>query len=182
MIARDRSNAGGPERLPAGDRELAERIIAELRASLGAFRCAAAQHLVKSGISMSHVHVLSVLRHHGPMPMSRIAEMLDVSLSNATGLMDRMEERGLIERARVPDDRRLVLVRSTRAGDDALAEMEIVGDELLGSILGRLDAAQLRRLARSLADLREAIRQDPPIRFGPSHGHPVETRPTPNAH
>ena len=168
--------------MPGGDRELVERIIAELRASLGELRCAAAQHLVKSGISMSHVHVLSVLRHHGPMPMSRIAEMLDVSLSNATGLMDRMEERGLIERMRVPDDRRIVLVKPTGAGADALAEMEIVGDELLGSILGRLDATQLHRLTQSLADLREAIRRDPPIRFGPSHGHPIETRPTPNAH
>ena len=168
--------------MPGGDRELVERIIAELRASLGELRCAAAQHLVKSGISMSHVHVLSVLRHRGPMPMSRMAEMLDVSLSNATGLMDRMEERGLIERMRVPDDRRIVLVKPTGAGADALAEMEIVGDEMLGSILGRLDAAQLHRLTQSLADLREAIRRDPPIRFGPSHGHPVETRPTPNAH
>ena len=46
--------------------------------------------------------------------MSRLAEMLDVSLSNATGLIDRMEERGFVERIRVPEDRRVVLVRITR--------------------------------------------------------------------
>ena len=48
------------------------------------------------------------------MPMSRLAEMLDVSLSNATGLIDRMEERGFVERIRVPDDRRVVLVQRDR--------------------------------------------------------------------
>ena len=48
--------------------------------------------------------------------MSRLADMLDVSLSNATGLIDRIEERGFVERIRVPSDRRIVLVRITAAG------------------------------------------------------------------
>ena len=53
--------------------------------------------------------------------MSRLAELLDVSLSNATGIVDRMEERGLVERVRVPDDRRVVLVRiGPQRASDAL--------------------------------------------------------------
>ena len=40
--------------------------------------------------------------------MSRLADVAGVSLSNATGLVDRMEERGYIERTRVPEDRRIV--------------------------------------------------------------------------
>ena len=70
-------------------------------------------------MSMTHMHVMWLLQHHGDLSMSRLAELLDVSLSNATGIVDRMEERGLVERVRVPDDRRVVLVRdrSARASD-----------------------------------------------------------------
>ena len=50
------------------------------------------------------------------MPMGRLAEIIDASMSSTTGIIDRMEEKGLVERVRVPDDRRIVLVRSTAAG------------------------------------------------------------------
>ena len=62
---------------------------------------------------MTHLHVMWRLEEPGELTMSRLAEFLDVSLSNATGLVDRIEERGLVERSRVPDDRRVVLVRLT---------------------------------------------------------------------
>ena len=63
--------------------------------------------------------------------MSRLAEMLDVSMSNATGLVDRMEERGLVERVRVPDDRRVVLVRPTQAGLGLVDEAELVKSDAM---------------------------------------------------
>ncbi len=47
---------------------------------------------------MAQLHILCILHGHGQMPMSRLADVLDVSLSNATGLIDRMEERGFVER------------------------------------------------------------------------------------
>ena len=43
---------------------------------------------------MTHLHALTMLQHHGPLTMSRLAEMLDVSPSNATGIVDRLEDRG----------------------------------------------------------------------------------------
>ena len=49
-----------------------------------------------------------MLQHHGPQTMTRLADMLDVSLSNATGIVDRLEDRGFVERVRVKDDRRIV--------------------------------------------------------------------------
>ena len=51
---------------------------------------------------MAQLHVMNLLERHGEMPMSRLAEMIDVSDSNATGLIDRVEERGFVERIRVP--------------------------------------------------------------------------------
>ena len=65
---------------------------------------------------MPHFHLMSMLDRHGPMTMSRIAELLGVSVSNVTGIIDRIEERGLVERIRNPNDRRVVHVPLTDAG------------------------------------------------------------------
>src|SRR6476661_9682886 len=82
---------------PAGNPEpVLDAIVDELHRMIGSLRCAGTGRMVKAGISMTHLHILWVLEHHGELPMSRLAELLDVSVSNATGLVDRMAERGLV--------------------------------------------------------------------------------------
>ena len=104
--------------------------------------------MLRAGISMTQVHVLLMLQHHGEMTMSRLAEMLDVSLSNATGLIDRIEERGLVERVRDPEDRRVVIVRIAPAGRRLLDEVDAINDDLLRAVLTRVDRGQLSASAR----------------------------------
>src|SRR3990172_5450913 len=113
-------------------------IAAGIHDMIAGFRCAGTGRLVKAGVSMTNMHVMWLLEHHGDLPMSRVADLLDVSLSNATGIVDRMEERGLVERIRVPDDRRVVLVRIAARGLEALDEMEAVKHDRLQAILGHL--------------------------------------------
>ena len=72
-------------------RAAAEDAVASLGRAVGSLRCAGAQRLVRLGISMTHFHVLTLLRHHDAMPMGCLAETLDVSMSSATGIIDRME-------------------------------------------------------------------------------------------
>ncbi len=141
----------------AGEQELAERIITEFRAAFRELRCIGSERMLRQGLSMSHLHAMSVLERHGEMPMSRFAEQLDVSLSNATGLVDRMEERGWIERYRVPDDRRVVMVRITDPGRAVLAEADLLKDDMLHSVLAALDRPRLERLAAALDDVRTAV-------------------------
>jgi DNA-binding MarR family transcriptional regulator len=100
---------------------------------------------------------MNMLERHGEMAMSRLAEMLDVSLSNATGLIDRIEERGFVERIRVPSDRRIVLVRITDRGRAVMEEVEALREATLARVLDRLDETQLKRVAAALADVRGAV-------------------------
>src|SRR6478672_401813 len=125
------------------DDELLDAIVGDLHEMIGSLRCAGTGRMVKAGISMTHLHILWVLEHHGELPMSRLAELLDVSLSNATGLIDRMEERGLIERVRVPDDRRVVIVRASAQGAQMRDEIEALKQDRMRSILSRLTPKQL---------------------------------------
>jgi len=65
---------------------------------------------------MAHLQTLWILQESGPMPMTHLADVLGVALPNATGIVDRMEQRGLVERVRDDADRRVVTVRPTQAG------------------------------------------------------------------
>jgi DNA-binding MarR family transcriptional regulator len=172
------TTSGGSAAAPPAH-EAVSRIIADFRTMVREIRCVGSERLVRKGVSMGHLQLMSLLDRHGEMAMSRLAELLDVSVSNATGLVDRMEERGLIERRRVADDRRLVLVRVTEVGRQAMAELEILRNDLLTRILGQLDDGQLARLAASLDDLRaavaDAIRDDPDLLH---HAHGTDAAPT----
>ncbi len=138
-------------------RELIDGIIAQFGSSMRHVRCTSAERLVRQGVSMTHLHVLWQLQEHGELGMSRVADLIGVSMSNATGLIDRMEERGLVERVRLTDDRRAVHVRPTAHGLDILREMEVERSDLVAAVLGRLDDEQLARLARSISDIRDAL-------------------------
>ena len=147
------------------DDELIDAVVSDLHQMIGSLRCAGTGRMVKAGISMTHLHILWVLEHHGDLTMSRLADLLDVSVSNATGLIDRMEERGLVERIRVPSDRRVVLVRASAEGARIRDEIEALKQDRLRSILGRLDPAGLRRVLVAIGDLSSAVVAE----IGPDH-------------
>jgi DNA-binding MarR family transcriptional regulator len=144
-------------RRPPADAEAVERIIAAFRSSYREIRCIGGERMLRNGISMTQHHILSLLDRHGEMSMSHLAEMLDVSVSNATGLVDRMEERGLLERVRITDDRRVVHVHLTETGRTLLADVEVLKDDLVRRILAELDREQLERIELALDDLRGAV-------------------------
>jgi DNA-binding MarR family transcriptional regulator len=137
-----------------------DTTLAELLGLIREMRCAALAGLMRQEVSMGQLHVLWLLEHHGPTPMTRLAGLLDVSLPAATGLIDRMEDRGLVERLRDPDDRRKVVIQPGPGGRIALEQTEGLRRDRLRRILGRLDARQVRRAGAAVRDLREAVTAD----------------------
>ncbi len=146
--------------------DLIAAILAEVKGSLRELRCGTTERMIRLGVSMTQMHVLWLLEHHGDVPMSRLAELLDVSVSNSTGLIDRMEEHGRVERVRVPDDRRLVLVRLGPEGIRVLRELEDSHHVRLQRALAHLDPARLCGVLEAFTDFHSAIEAD----LGP-HAH-----------
>ena len=75
------------------------------------------------GLSAAQCDVLRRLDENAPTAMCRIAEALDCDPSNVTGIVDRLEARGLVERRADPEDRRvrkLVLTERGREQRDRL--------------------------------------------------------------
>jgi DNA-binding MarR family transcriptional regulator len=70
----------------------------------------------EQGLSIAQLDVLRRLDANGPTPMSRLAERMNCEASNLTGLVDRLESRGLVERRPDPEDRRVRVLALTAAG------------------------------------------------------------------
>src|SRR6266550_3915194 len=68
-------------------------------------------HLPASGaefdLSPAQCHVLHLIRPGRPLPMSHLADTLSCDASNVTGLIDRLESRGLVHRQASARDRRV---------------------------------------------------------------------------
>jgi DNA-binding MarR family transcriptional regulator len=141
---------------PTPDDPLAP-IIADFRTAITTLKSISNERVLRLGLSMAQLNILYTLKRCGEVPMSRLAEMLNVSLSNATGLIDRIEERGYVERSRVPEDRRIVLICVTPAGEQMLSELDVLSDDLLRKVLGRLDRTEQAAVATAFASIREAL-------------------------
>jgi DNA-binding MarR family transcriptional regulator len=111
---------------------------------------------LKGSLSLIHLHVLTVLEADGPLPMSHLADTLDVSVASATGIVGRMEERGLVERSHGAADRRVVLVRSTPAGIAIFKDMTAHRREQLATLFERLTRDELTALLTGLRAMRKA--------------------------
>ncbi|AVZ72833.1 MarR family transcriptional regulator [Streptomyces lunaelactis] len=73
------------------------------------------QAAAKHSLTGAQARVLSLLTLE-PTPMRRIAQKLKCEPSNVTGIIDRLEARGLVERRPDPNDRRVKLAAPTEDG------------------------------------------------------------------
>jgi DNA-binding MarR family transcriptional regulator len=142
---------------PDGGREL---LIAELVEEMTAWsprdRINVFRSWLKGSLSLIHLHVLTVLEADGPMPMSRLAETLDVSVASATGIVGRMEERGLVERTHGERDRRVVTVCPTETGIAIFRDMTEHRRQMLAQLFTRLTDDELSALLTGLRAMHAA--------------------------
>lgn len=89
---------------------------------------------------------LLILQRRGEATMSELAADLGAPLSTATGIGARLERRGLIERERLPADRRVIVMRLTPDGKALAGRARTHLDALLGRIQQALEPAELEQL------------------------------------
>src|SRR5688500_10401394 len=118
--------------------------------------------LKPSGITPEQYHVLRILRDAGSagVPLSAIAERSPVGDPDVTGLLDRLERRGLAGRAREAPDRRIVTARITKDGRQLLDRLAVPVQALHARQLGPLGERGLQSLRKLL---REAASVGPVI-------------------
>lgn len=136
--------------------DIVEQILDQLEPLVVRQRRAVAQAGCLRAISSTQLHVLFTLLSDGPTTMSHLAESLDVSLPNVTGIVDRMVEHGLVERGGADADRRVVTVRATDTGRSTVEEIDLVRRRQLGAVLAQLNPDQQRHALATFTELRLA--------------------------
>jgi DNA-binding MarR family transcriptional regulator len=133
-------------REPSEELDLVDSLVQSSFLVQGILRRVAARH----DLSVIQMRLLGILRDREPGILA-LARHLELDKSSVTGLVDRAERRGLVERVADPDDGRAVRVRLTKEGR-ALAARGTgeVGDELLAATAG-LSEAQRRQIAELLS-------------------------------
>jgi DNA-binding MarR family transcriptional regulator len=138
---------------PSPDRQVWE-LLMEL--SMSRMRERFLTTITELGLSFPQAHALKVLRPGHPIPMRELAGGLHCDPSNITGIVDRLGDRGLVERGSAPGDRRVKTLMLTEEGTALrMRLLDRLSEPPPG--LGKLSTAEQRQL-RDL--LRRALLDD----------------------
>ncbi|MBI3547564.1 MAG: MarR family transcriptional regulator [Elusimicrobia bacterium] len=114
-------------------------------------------------LSTQEIQVLLALGRRGPLIMSDIAEGIQLSLSSVTGIVDKLEEKRVVQRERSGEDRRIVQAELTEEGR-RLHKLALEGHiRMAQSMLQALDAkeqetlvALFKKVAKAIAEAKQA--------------------------
>jgi DNA-binding MarR family transcriptional regulator len=106
-------------------------------------------------LSLSQYNVLRILRGAGPegATCGEVVERLIQRDPDVTRLLDRLEKRGLIDRGRDLEDRRVVRTRITQTGLDLIASLDDTVNDLHHRLVGHLTDKQLADLRRLIEEI-----------------------------
>lgn len=114
---------------------------------------AIARELSRHGLTLAQFAVLEALANKGPLPLGRLGQLLVVTPGNITYVVNQLERRGLVQRERAADDRRVVAASLTESGRELVATIAPEHARFvreLFAVLTPAERAVLRRLLKKL--------------------------------
>ncbi|MCP3175580.1 MarR family winged helix-turn-helix transcriptional regulator [Desulfuromonas sp. KJ2020] len=159
-----------PPRIPSNSYEL--RILQALRRIIRATEIHSQKLIQQHNITGPQLGCLLALIDHGPLPTTVLAQKIYLSPSTVVGIVDRLEEKGLVVRQRSSRDRRQVQVAATEAGQALATAAPSPLQESLADALKELPELERVSITLSLekvVDLMEARKIDaaPLLATGP---------------
>jgi len=110
-------------------------------------------------LTSARTRVLWELQHTGPSTQHVLAERLDVSPRNITGLVDALEAGGYVARSPHPSDRRATIVSLTASAQRMMGEMQREHAELTDDLLGAVEPADRAALERGVDAIAARLRE-----------------------
>lgn len=111
--------------------------------------------LEKQGLTPPQFYVLATIGYAGGLPFGEIGAKMMVTVSNLTGIVDRLEEKKLVLRERDEHDRRVVHVVLTDKGAKLFKNTIPLFEKSISEIFTTLDKAQQKELSALLRKLNQ---------------------------
>lgn len=115
------------------------------------------QFRIHFSTTLPRFDVLSELeRANRPLTMSELSSELMVSNGNVTGVIDRLEKSGLVERNRAQHDRRILYIQLTKEGRSSFSQMAKHHKQWLAELFGDISEKEMSRLQSLLLKVRQS--------------------------
>jgi DNA-binding MarR family transcriptional regulator len=111
--------------------------------------------LEKLALTPPQFYVLATIGYAGRLPFSEIGAKMMVTVSNLTGIVDRLEEKKLVTRKRDEEDRRVVYVVLTDKGARAYKTTIPIFERSVAEVFSPLSKAQQKDLSALLRKLNQ---------------------------
>jgi len=108
-------------------------------------------------LGIGQLKTLFFISNRGATTTGKLATALKVTPTNVTGIVDRLLEKKLITRTVDPDDRRVLLLRTTPQGDELVAELRQNRRERMSELFNRLSEEEASIVAQGLKIMVRAI-------------------------
>lgn len=110
-----------------------------------------------SGLTVPQTLLMGIVFHHPGLTLTELSRLMGLANSTVSGIVDRLERDGLLER--VPDlaDRRIFRVNPTPKAKAQQEKWATVYRDVIAEILGRLPPEEIPGLKRSLTMLARAV-------------------------
>ncbi|MGD2278686.1 MAG: MarR family transcriptional regulator [Candidatus Omnitrophota bacterium] len=115
--------------------------------------------LTKGNIAVSDIIVMDALYEIGPCTMGNIARMLNLTMSAATVIVDRMIRNGLVKRGRSEKDRRVVNVELLKKGESIIKHVNSERKKMIKEMYSALSEQERKEYIRMIKKVYEGLRK-----------------------
>jgi DNA-binding MarR family transcriptional regulator len=114
-------------------------------------RTHAFKHWMTLSLSTTQVKSLFCIVENERISSKKLAEMLDVTPANVTGIVDKLIEQGFVRRLENSEDRRVVFLETTDEGKKLISNLEQMATEHTAKMLSGLTEEELNHLYLGMA-------------------------------
>ena len=147
-------------RMSIEEEQIVKEIVSGIRWLTRAVYLESAKISKRFGLTVAQSTALRNLIVHGPISSADLSRKMYVTPANITGIVDRLEKKGLVKRSRQAVDRRIVLLSSTEKGEHLGKCLPDPIEIKLINGLADLGSEEIRRLGQSLDQLLTLIDPD----------------------
>ncbi|MBT2687477.1 MarR family transcriptional regulator [Bacillus sp. ISL-47] len=137
-------------------KELVDRYIA-VSFSVEKKAASLVKDQIGSDLTNDQHYTLRYINQVGSCTSSELAEVFDVKKSAITAMITRMWEKGLIQRTRDENDRRVVYLTLTEKGNELYAEAEEKIHKLVESLITRFDQTEIQQFIETFEKLNKVL-------------------------
>ena len=109
-------------------------------------------------LSVPQFRVLAFVNRHPGTSLSEVAEHLGVTRATASAMIERLVQRGLVDRSEYPQERRHIMLKLTELGGNHLQQMREVTRRKMTELLAQLRTEELAQISASLLILEKVFK------------------------